>query len=119
MSYISRKALYGLKIKGYGNDGNNWAAPRLFFYGKGSENIELGTEFFVYKRIISAAYTAELVSDRVCYTFPRCRWYDVVLNVHASREDITDVINVTKSSFCEKLEWVFYQFPKYHMKFRC
>jgi hypothetical protein len=44
----------------------------------------------------------------------RGRWCDIiVLNVHALTEDKWDYTN---DSFCEELEGVFNQFPKYHMK---
>jgi hypothetical protein len=35
-----------------------------FFYAKGNENHELGTEFVVHKRILSAVMRVSFVSDR-------------------------------------------------------
>jgi exonuclease III len=47
------------------------------------------------------------------YIILRGRWcHIIVLNVHATTEDKTDV----KDSFYEELERVFDKFPKYHMK---
>ena len=41
-------------------------------------------------------------------------WCNItVSNVHAPNEEKSDY---SKDSFCEKLEQVFYNFPKYHMK---
>jgi hypothetical protein len=95
--------------------GGTEPARECTFYGKGNENHELGTGFFIHKRIISAVKRVEFVSDRMSYIILRGCWCDIiVLNVHAPAEDKIDEM---KDSFNEELERVFDKFPKSYENF--
>ena len=86
----------------------------LLYYGEGNNNHQLGTGFFVHKRIKSAVKKVEFISDRLSYLVLKGRWCDiVVINAHAPTEEKDDHI---KDSFYEELEHTFDQFPRYHMK---
>ncbi|KAJ4441767.1 hypothetical protein ANN_11625 [Periplaneta americana] len=86
----------------------------LLYYGEGNNNHQLGTGFFVHKRIKSAVKKVEFISDRLSYLVLKGRWCDIiVINAHAPTEEKDDHI---KNSFYEELEHTFDQFPRYHMK---
>jgi exonuclease III len=53
--------------------GTERAGEYTYFYGKGTKNHELGTGFFVHKRMISTVGKVELVSDRMSYIILRGR----------------------------------------------
>ena len=64
-----------------------------FFYGNRNENHQLGTNFFVQHRIISAVKRVEFVSDRMSYTsiiLRGCWCKIIVLNVHAPSKEKSD-----------------------------
>jgi hypothetical protein len=104
----------GVKEIRWEGGGTEPAGEYTFIYGKGNEDHELGTVFFVHKRIISAVKRVEFVNYRMSYIILTDRWcYIIVLNVHAPTEDKTDDV---KDSIYKELERVFDKFPKYHMK---
>jgi exonuclease III len=59
--------LVGVQEVRWEGGGTEPAGEYTFFYIMGKENHELGTGFFVHKRIISAVKRVEFVSDRMSY----------------------------------------------------
>jgi hypothetical protein len=88
--------LVGVQEVRWDRDSTKPAGEHTFFYGKGNVNHELGTGFFVHKRIVSAMKREEFASDRISYVILRGRWCDViVLNVHAPTKDNIDDVTDT------------------------
>jgi hypothetical protein len=91
--------------------GTERAEDCTFFCEEGNGDHQLGTEFFVHKRIVSTVRRVEFISDRMSYIILRCRRCSIiVLSVHAPCVDKGDD---EKDSFCEELGRVFDQFPRY------
>jgi hypothetical protein len=63
--------LVGVQEVRWDRDGTELTGEYVFFYGKGNENYESCTGFFIYKRIISAVKSLVLVRDRISYIILR------------------------------------------------
>jgi len=66
--------LVGVQEVRWEREGTVVAGDYSFFYGKGNENQQLGTGFFVHYIIATAVKRAEFVSDRVSHIVLRGCW---------------------------------------------
>jgi exonuclease III len=102
--------LVGVQEVRWEKGGTERAEDYTFFYGQGNGDHQLGTGYFVHKRIASAVRRVEFISDRMSYIILRGRWCNIiVLKVHAPCEDKGDDV---KDSVYEELGRVFDQFRR-------
>ena len=99
--------LVGVQEVRWNREGTVRPGDYNFFYGKGNDNHQVGTGFFVRHRRVSAVKRVEFVSDRVSYIFLRGCWYNIiVLNVHAPSEEKSDDQKTVKvNSICRGNYW--------------
>jgi exonuclease III len=69
--------LVGVQEVRWENGGTERAEDYTFFYGQGNGDHQLGTGFFVRKRMVSAVRRVGFISDRMSYIILRGRWCSV------------------------------------------
>jgi hypothetical protein len=93
-----RLDIVGVQEVRWGRRGTESPGEYTLFYGKGNDNHELGTGFFVHKRIVPAVKKVEFVRDRMSHTILRDPWGDIIVtNVHAPTEDKINDIKYTST----------------------
>jgi hypothetical protein len=66
--------LVGVQKVRWEKGGTECAKNYTLFYGEGNGDHQLGTGFFVHKRIVSDIRRVEFMSDRMSYIILRGRW---------------------------------------------
>jgi hypothetical protein len=101
--------LVGVQEVRWEKGGTERAEDYTFFCGEGNGDYQLETGIFVHKRIVSAVRRVEFMSDKMSCIILVNRWCNIiVLNVHASCEDKSDL----REGLYEDLGRVFDQFPR-------
>jgi hypothetical protein len=83
-----RLDLVGVQEVRWEGSGTAAAGEYTLFCGQGNENRELGTCYFVNKKIISAIKRVEFVNDRMSYIILRGCGFHIILNVHMLQQGI-------------------------------
>jgi hypothetical protein len=75
--------MYKVKLNGstggeIGEGGTERVEDYAFFCGEENGDLQLGTGFFVHKRIVSAVRRVEFISDTMSYIILRGRWSSIM-----------------------------------------
>jgi hypothetical protein len=70
--------LVGVQVR-WEKGGTERAEDYTFFYGQGNGDHQIGTGFFVHKRIESAVRRVEFISDRMSYIILRGRCCNIIV----------------------------------------
>jgi hypothetical protein len=94
------------------NGGSQAADDYTFFYGNNNTNHYLVMGLLIHKGIRAVVKRVAFISDRMLYMILSRHWCDIILNVNAPTEEISDD---TKDNFYRGLVHVFNHFLKYQI----